>query len=191
MQYMKNNLFQLENIIFENQKFFKLCEREALKLNQEIRTGELDNFMYRFRSIQYKLLKNNGELIDGRPIGLGCVSVAKDILKKKSDLIQRSWSETIYKSYLTQTLLYYMINYDLTILSHGYEENGEWKMWDTQTPDGIYYNNVLDYIKHINDTKQFPEVKCVICNPGHLLIPETYKTNIQVLFYDYDNTPIN
>ena len=154
---------------------------------------------YNFTSIR-KLLKdlvpgfysNKRCLFDGKRIGLG--SVVFSLLVNKHDSYTRNlqgWRDGLLDFTFNDSMIYYITNYDMTVVSHGDDmvvRNNDWNIHPVKTPyDVTTYHSVNKLILSLyNATRDCRDINVLVCNPTKSKVyPEIYKLkDLHVTIYE-------
>ena len=127
----------LRKMLQTNYELFNISIKEMNKLSKDINENNFENFQKMFNKNIDKFTKFGGQVFDFRKIGLGCVCSSVNFAKDSDDIYNG------LKDIKVQTLYNWITRYDVVLLAHGTDRDGELAKADKfikKSNHGIQFN---------------------------------------------------
>ena len=197
----------LQKMVSENAHFLGLTTKQAEFLAMSADEGDVSYIKMAIEKKRSSIMKNDGTIINGKPIGLGSICISYRIAEDGRDsdnqnAASHGWYYDIMDLAHNDSAITYMSKYDITIVAHGGwyyssrdDEIHDHKRWCIEFlpfPDGgnptklkigkyrYYQTDIVEYLEHLIQ-KGYKRINIVSCNPEHVRLPKEMILNKRVL----------
>ena len=141
-----------------------------------------------FKTIIPAMYSNKRCLFDGNRVGLGSVLFSLSVNKHNSYARNlQGWRDGLLDFSFNDSMLYYLTNYDITVVSHGDDmivSRNDWDVHPVKTPYTTgTFRSVSKLIQSLLQTSNCRRINILACNPN--------KSRLYAELYKEDNCYIN